>query len=171
MLVWERWVVTEEVREKGPISLLIYSGQCCFILERLTKRVLTSFPQTPLLYYSPHLWTMLLKNIWEIQEVWSRNLGSLVNFLKAGLPISKGWISREWGQDLLSGAQQQDKGQQTRTGTQEVSPKHKEKFLHFEGDRTMEQATQRGCAASFSGDIQNLPQCNPVQPAVAGWLD
>ncbi|GAB0205780.1 mitochondrial enolase superfamily member 1 [Grus japonensis] len=52
----------------------------------------------------------------------------------------------------------------------------RKKLLHSEGDRALEQASQRGCGVSFSGDTQNLPGHNPVQytlddPALAGRLD
>jgi len=45
-----------------------------------------------------------------------------------------------------------------------------------QGDGALEQAAQRGCGVSFSGDIQNPPGCCPVQPAVrdpalAGGVD
>jgi len=45
-----------------------------------------------------------------------------------------------------------------------------------EGDGALEQAAQRDCGVSFSGDIQDPPGQGPLQPAVgdpasAGGLD
>ena len=49
-------------------------------------------------------------------------------------------------------------------------PSEYEKKVDFEDDRAVEQATQRVCGVSFSGDIQNLPGHFPVQPDAGNLL-
>ena len=81
-------------------------------------------------------------------------------------------MTRGQGQTLFCGAQRQH----AQTETYEVPSEHDKELLHSEGDGALEQVAQRGCEVSFSGDIQNLPGQDPVQPAVcdpasAGGLD
>lgn len=49
----------------------------------------------------------------------------------------------------------QDKGQQAQTVTQKVPSEDEEKH-HCEDSRALEQAAQRVCGVSLSGDIQEL---------------
>ena len=48
----------------------------------------------------------------------------------------------------------------------EVLHQYANELLHSKGERALEQAAQGGCGFSFSGDIQDLPGCLPVQPDV-----
>ena len=80
------------------------------------------------------------------------------------------------GQTLLSGAQQQDKGQWAQNEAEEVPSEHEEELLPSEGDGALEQIAQGGCGFSFPRDIQDPSAQGPVQPALddpalAGGLD
>lgn len=46
----------------------------------------------------------------------------------------------------------------------------RKKILYCEADRASAQASQPGCRFSIPGDIQNLPGCLPVSPAVGNLL-
>jgi len=62
------------------------------------------------------------------------------------------------------------------TEAQEVPSEYEEEFLPSESDGAVEQAAQRCCGVSFSGDIQDPPGRGSLQPTVgdpasAGGLD
>jgi len=78
--------------------------------------------------------------------------------------------SSGWGQALSSDVQQQDKRQQAKTGIQQAAYKHKDEFLYCQSDRALEQAAHRGCAVSFSGNIQNMPGHSPGQPPIGMYF-
>ena len=75
-------------------------------------------------------------------------------------------MSGGWGQTVFSGVQRQDKGQRAQIEAEEVPAEHEEELLPSEGDGALAQVAQGGYGVSFSGDIQDLPGCGPVQPAV-----
>lgn len=70
-------------------------------------------------------------------------------------------MSRGWDLTLFSGANEQDKG------NGQNYKKNCFFFFYFRDDKTLEQAqAQRHCGVPFSGDIQNPPEHNPLQPAL-----
>lgn len=77
----------------------------------------------------------LLRNGWECETVkpGEEKIGRKGSYQH--LQISKGWLSREWVQDLFNCAQCQDKEWWAQTGTQEFLLEFEEKFIYFEGDK------------------------------------
>ena len=75
-------------------------------------------------------------------------------------------MSGGWGQTLFSGARWQEKGQRAQTEAQEVPSEYDKELFYFEDDRALEQAAQRVCGFSCSGDTQNPPGHSSVQPAL-----
>jgi len=57
-------------------------------------------------------------------------------------------------------------GQRAQTEAWEVLSEHEEELLPSEGNGALEQAAQRGCGVSFSGDIQDPAGHCPVQPVL-----
>ena len=53
---------------------------------------------------------------------------------------------------------------------QGVLCEHEEKLLYLEDHRAVEQAVQRSCGASFSGDIQNPCVCFAAQSILGSLL-
>lgn len=82
------------------------------------------------------------------------------------LQTSKGQVSRERGQVLLSGAQQQYKELQAQSGTQGVPYEHEERLFYFEDDRALKQTVQRDGGILLSGDTKNPPGHFPLKPTV-----
>jgi len=71
---------------------------------------------------------------------------------------------------LFGGVQQENKGQWAESGTQEIPNKHKEELIYGESGGALEDAAQRGCGVSFSGDAQEPPGCLPLRHAVGNCL-
>jgi len=66
-------------------------------------------------------------------------------------------VSKGGGHAHLGGAQQHDKRQWVQTGTQEIPSEHEEELLYCQDDGALEQAAERGCGVSLSGNTPDLP--------------
>ena len=73
-------------------------------------------------------------------------------------------------QSLFSAMQQQNKGQWTQTGTQDVHSGHEEEFISCESDRALEQDAQRGSGVFFYGDIQDPPVHPTLENLLQQWV-
>ena len=76
-------------------------------------------------------------------------------------------MQRELSQDLLSGAQWQDRRWWARTETQEVMSEQQETLFYCEGDWTLAQVPQRHCGV-FLQDTQKASGHGPGQLALVG---
>lgn len=58
------------------------------------------------------------------------------------------------------------RGNEHKLKTHDILSEHKKKHFHCEGDQTLEGIACRHCEVSVCGDIKNLMEHGPGQPAV-----
>ncbi|KAJ7425370.1 hypothetical protein BTVI_03149 [Pitangus sulphuratus] len=68
--------------------------------------------------------------------------------------------------EKLSGAKQEDKGQQTETDAQEVPSNYEEQLLYCGGDCMLERIAQGGCGVALTREIQELSGPSPTPCAL-----